>query len=46
MEFRDWLHFGDFGESRDLGERVKILNVPSIGYWNILKKSRTPIIFL
>ena len=32
--------------SRNLEEKVKILNVPSLGFWNILKKSRISIIFL
>ena len=42
----DWLHFGNYEDSRNLDEKVKILNIGSIGFWYTLKQSRDTLILL
>ncbi len=43
---KDWLHFEVHGDSRSLEQKQKILNIPSLGYWFMLKNSRDPLIFI
>jgi hypothetical protein len=46
VTFKDWLYFHNIQDSRDLEEKVKTLNVPYMGYWFTLKKSRDAVILL
>lgn len=43
---RDWLYFHYYNESRDLSQKVKVLNLGGLGYWNQLKASRETVILL
>lgn len=43
---KDWLHFGDNEDSRNLNEKVKIMNIGPIGFWYTLKNSRDTLILL
>lgn len=40
----DWLHFLNVEESRNLDEKVKVLNVGGLAYWYNLKISKPTII--
>lgn len=46
VEMRDWLHFDVHEDSRNLEDKVKIINVPSLGYWYTLKNSRESQVFI
>jgi hypothetical protein len=46
VTFKDWLYFHEYIDSRDIDEKVKVLNIPYLGYWFTLKKSRDPVILL
>ena len=42
----DWLHFDYHQDSRSLDQNAKVINVPSMGYWFLLKNSRDPLVFI
>ena len=43
---KDWLHFGLYEDSRNLDEKVKIINIGTVGFWYTLKQSRDTLILL
>lgn len=42
----DWLRFDVHPDSRSLDEKVKVLNLGTIGYWYTLKNTRESVILL
>ena len=43
---KDWLHFDIHEDSRNMEEKIKIINLPSLGYWYSLKNSRESQVFI
>lgn len=44
VQVRDWTRFEDWPESRNLDEKVNILNMGNLGYWSTLKKARPTLL--
>lgn len=44
VRVRDWLRFAEWAESKDLDEKVSILNMGNIGYWSTIKTARPTLL--
>lgn len=44
VKAKDWIRFAEWFESRNLDEKVSILNMGSLGYWSTLKQARPALL--